>query len=89
MKKYIFVSAFTNIVDKNNRIRTIIKKLEGEKIVLTTDFNHGKKRYYNVGEAEDEKQVLLHVLLFLIMRIMSSKNMRIQEPKRNWTELRM
>lgn len=61
MKKYIFVSAFTNIVDKNNRIRTIIKKLEGEKIVLTTDFNHGKKRYYNVGEAEDEKQVLLHV----------------------------
>lgn len=59
--KSIFVSAFTNIVGPNNRTRTIMDRIEGEKIVLTTDFCHGKKRYYELGEADDEKQTLLHV----------------------------
>lgn len=61
MKKYIFISAFTNISETNNRTRTIVDKIEGEAIVVTTDFNHSKKKYYEVGEAEHEKQVLLHV----------------------------
>lgn len=61
MKKYIFISAFTNISETNNRTRTIIDKIEGEKIVLTTDFNHSKKRYYEAREAENDKQTLLHV----------------------------
>lgn len=60
MKK-IFISAFTNIVGPNSRTRTIIDRKEGENVVLTTDFNHGKKRYYEPGEAEHELQTLIHV----------------------------
>lgn len=61
MKKYIFVSAFTNIVSPNNRTSSIIGHVDGEKVVLTTDFNHGKKMYYVSGEADNEKQIVLHV----------------------------
>jgi len=61
MKKYIFVSAFTNISAANNRTRTILEKIEGEKMVVTADFDHGKKRYYEPREAEHDQQVLLHV----------------------------
>ena len=61
MVKYIFVSAFTNIVSPNNRTKAIIDKVRGCKMVVTTDFNHPKKRYYEAGEAEHEQQILLHV----------------------------
>ena len=61
MSRLLLVSAFTNIVSPNNRTRSIIGNIEGEKIVLTTDFNHGAKRYYNQGEADYEQQILLHV----------------------------
>ena len=59
--KILFVSAFTNIISSNNRTHTVLSKMEGEKIVLTTDFNHGAKRYYKQGEADHVLQVLLHV----------------------------
>ena len=61
MMNFLFVSAFTNIVSPNNRIRAIISVIGGGGMVVTTDFNHGKKRYYETGEAEDEQQKLLHV----------------------------
>lgn len=61
MRNFILVSAFTNIVDSNNRTRTIVNHIEGVKTVLTTDFNHGKKQYFEKGEAENKLQVLLHV----------------------------
>lgn len=58
---FLFISAFTNITGLNNRTRTIIDRVEGEKIVLTSDFNHGEKRYYEPREADDNQQTLLHV----------------------------
>lgn len=61
MASIIFVSAFTNIVSLNNRTRTLLERVDGEISVLTTDFNHGAKRYYNQGEAVHVQQVLLHV----------------------------
>ena len=77
MKKYIFISAFTNIVSPNNRTKSIISRIGGEKIVLTTDFNHGKKGYYESGEADDKSQILLHVPPY-------KKNLSIQ---RIWSHL--
>lgn len=59
--KTLFVSTFTNICLPNNRTRTILERVDGEISVLTTDFNHGAKRYYNQGEADHVQQVLLHV----------------------------
>ena len=61
MKKYNFVSAFTNITGTNNRTRTILGEIDGEKIVLTTDFCHRKKQYYEAWETEDKQQVCMHV----------------------------
>lgn len=61
MKTFILVSAFTNISATNNRTRAIIDQIVGEKTVVTTDFDHSKKRYYEAGEAEHSQQVLLHV----------------------------
>lgn len=77
MEKYIFVSAFTNVTSPNNRTHAIISRVMGESRVLTTDFNHGKKRYYEEGDAEHEKQTLLHVPSY-------KKNLSIQ---RIWSHL--
>lgn len=77
MASIIFVSAFTNIVSPNNRTRTILERVDGETTVLTTDFNHGAKRYYDQGEAEHEQQILLHVPAY-------KSNMSI---KRIWSHL--
>ena len=77
MRRHIFVSAFTNIVSPNNRTKSIISRIGGEKIVLTTDFNHGKKGYYESGEADDKSQILLHVPPY-------KKNLSIQ---RIWSHL--
>ena len=59
--KTIFVSAFTNICSPNNRTLTIFNQIDGEKMVVTTDYNHSKKRYYEVGEVAHPNQVCLHV----------------------------
>ena len=75
--KNIFVSAFTNIVGSNNRTRTIKERAGGNSVVLTTDFNHGKKRHYELGEADHENQVLLHVPAY-------SSNLSI---KRLWSHI--
>lgn len=62
MSKTILVSAFTNIkAVSNNRILTIFNQIEGEKMVLTTDFNHRLKRYFVESEADHPNQLLLHV----------------------------
>lgn len=62
MANFILVSAFTNIkATSNNRILTIFNQVDGEKMVVTTDFNHGNKRYYEKDEATHAQQVLLHV----------------------------
>lgn len=58
----ILVSAFTNIeAVSNNRTLSILNQVDGDKMVVTTDFNHAKKQYYEAGEAEHTQQVLLHV----------------------------
>ena len=77
MDTILLVSAFTNIVVRNNRTRTILDHLNGEGKVITTDYNHAQKRYYKAGEAENEKQVLLHVPSY-------SNNISI---KRIWSHL--
>lgn len=77
MPEFILISAFTNIVAPNNRTRTILAHLNGESVVITTDFDHGKKRYYEVTEAVHEKQVLLHVPTY-------SSNLSI---KRIWSHI--
>lgn len=61
MRRHIFVSAFTNMTSSNGRIRAVTDKIDGEKTVLTTDFSHGRKEYYRLGEVEARNQVLLHV----------------------------
>lgn len=61
MKKYLLVSAFTNIKATNSRMLTIFNQIDGEKMVVTTDFNHSKKRHYESDEANHANQVLLHV----------------------------
>lgn len=61
MKNYFFVSAFTNIVVPNCRTLSIVNRIDGNVRVLTTDFNHSKKSYYEKGEADHEQQTLLHV----------------------------
>ena len=77
MKKYLLVSAFTNIKVTNNRMLTIFNQIDGEKMVVTTDFNHAKKRYYESNEAEHPNQVALHVPCY-------KKNLSI---KRIWSHL--
>lgn len=59
--KTIFVSAFTNLQVSNSRMFTIFTQIDGKKMVVTTDFNHGKKRYYEADEAEHPNQITLHV----------------------------
>lgn len=62
MSRIILVSAFTNIKsESNNRMLTIFNQIEGDKMGLTTDYNHSTKRYYDQGEANHEQQILLHV----------------------------
>ena len=77
MLKIIFVSAFTNIRVPNSRMLTIFNQIDGEKMVVTTDFNHAKKRYYESNEAEHPNQVALHVPCY-------KKNLSI---KRIWSHL--
>ena len=62
MTKTILVSAFSNInTGTNSRTLAIYNNIKGEKIVLTTDFNHGKKQYYSRGEMSQSGQVCFHV----------------------------
>lgn len=77
MKDYILISAFTNIQVPNNRMLTIFNQIDGEKMVVTTDFNHGKKRYYEADEAGHPNQITLHVPGY-------KKNLSI---KRIWSHL--
>ena len=58
---YVFVTAFSNVKAPNDRIGSMISIFEGKAVAVTTDFNHGKKRYYENGEANDNNQILLHV----------------------------
>lgn len=55
-----FISAFSNIASANTRASAIMSMVEGEKKILTTDFNHCNKQYYG-RESERVKQILLHV----------------------------
>lgn len=57
----ILVSAFTNICTQNNRTFAIYNQLDGEKTVVTTDFNHPNKRYYEADEVAHPSQLCLHV----------------------------
>ena len=59
--KTILVSAFTNLQVSNSRMFTIFTQIDGKKMVVTTDFNHSKKRYYEADEAEHPNQITLHV----------------------------
>lgn len=77
MSYFLLVSAFTNLQVSNSRMFTIFTQIDGKKMVVTTDFNHCKKRYYEYGEAEHPNQVTLHVTGY-------KKNLSI---KRIWSHL--
>lgn len=62
MNKTVLVSAFSNInIGANSRTLAIYNHLDGEKTVVTTDFNHGKKIYYDTEEMSHPDQINLHV----------------------------
>ena len=62
MQKIILVSAFSNInLGSNSRMVTIFNQIEGEKTVVTMDFNHGSKQYYKKNVINHPNQVSLHV----------------------------
>lgn len=75
--KTILVSTFTNICTQNNRTLAILKQIDGEKTVVTTDFNHSHKRYYEKDEVAHPNQVCLHVPSY-------KKNLSV---KRIWSHL--
>ena len=77
MSYFLLVSGFTNLQVSNSRMFTIFTQIDGKKMVVTTDFNHCKKRYYEYGEAEHPNQVTLHVTGY-------KKNLSI---KRIWSHL--
>lgn len=58
----ILVSPFTNINgDSNSRVLSVYKQITTKKKVITTDYNHANKMYYEAGEANHQDQILLHV----------------------------
>lgn len=58
----ILISAFSNInVGSNSRTLAIYNHIDGEKTVITTDFNHGRKLYYEPEEMSHPDQIILHV----------------------------
>lgn len=60
--KTVLVTAFTNISSaSNSRILSVYSHINGEKTVVTTDFNHATKRQYNSNEMAHPDQVSLHV----------------------------
>lgn len=62
MNKTVLVSAFANInIGANSRTLAIYNHLDGEKTVVTTDFNHGKKIYYDTEDMSHPDQINLHV----------------------------
>lgn len=61
MNKYIFVSAFSNLVGTTGRTQSVMEQVPGEKTVLTMDFCHQSKQYYGADAAGCEQQVMLHV----------------------------
>lgn len=74
----ILVSAFANINgESNSRVLSIFNQIQTEKKVITTDFNHVTKSYYVPGDADNDKQMLLHVPAY-------SKNI---SPMRIWSHL--
>lgn len=77
MKNSLLFSAFTNIKATNSRMLTIFNQIDGKKMVVTTDFSHGEKRYYEADEAEHPNQVTLHVPCY-------KKNLSL---KRIWSHL--
>lgn len=78
MTKTVLVSAFSNInAGANSRTVAIYNHINGEKIVLTTDFNHGKKQYYEKEEMIRTGQICLHVPAY-------QKNLSI---KRIWSHI--
>lgn len=75
--KWVFVAAFNNINIDNNRVLSIMNYVEGEKNSFSTDFYHGKKRYYNEEESRGDIQTFLHVPAY-------TKNLSI---KRIWSHI--
>ena len=62
----ILISAFANICSSSNsRVRTIFNYIAGDKLVITTDFNHSKKKYYDASEIRHMNQVNLHVPAYM------------------------
>jgi hypothetical protein len=60
--RILFISAFANINSKsNNRLLSIFENADGEKLVITTDFNHRMKKYYTEVESGNPDQIHLHV----------------------------
>ncbi len=62
MSFVLLVSAFSNInPGSNSRMKAIYSQIAGDKIVLTSDFNHRKKQYYSFEEMRHPDQQVLHV----------------------------
>lgn len=60
MKSIIIVSAFSNLNKSSSRVSSVFNKVIGEKLVVTTDFNHMRKCYYN-DINKNQNQVCIHV----------------------------
>ena len=62
MSFVLLVSAFSNInPGSNSRMKAIYSQIAGDKIVLSSDFNHRKKQYYSFEEMRHPDQQVLHV----------------------------
>lgn len=58
----ILVSAFSNInVGSNSRTLAIYNHIKGERTVVSVDFNHGRKQYYEIEDMSHPDQIILHV----------------------------
>lgn len=78
MRSIILISAFANINSvSNNRLLAVFNHVDGEKTMVTTDFDHCKKRYYEVDEISHPNQKNMHVPAY-------SKNLSI---KRIWSHI--
>lgn len=62
MKNYVIVSLFCNPEsENNNRVNSICSALRGNIQIITSDFDHGTKTYYDKQKLDRSKAIYIHV----------------------------
>lgn len=62
MKNYVIVSLFCNPEsENNNRVNSIRSALRGNIQIITSDFDHGTKTYYDKQKLDRSKAIYIHV----------------------------